>query len=91
MARLAAAERGAVRALQGFVTHLANPAKQQSASAQCRELGNLIRQLSLCSARLEADASIPDVVIDLLLQIEVRHKRLPLRDVVKRGFQTPCG
>lgn len=70
MARLAAAERGAVRALQGFVTHLANPAKQQSASAQCRELGNLIRQLSLCSARLEADASIPDVVIDLLLQIE---------------------
>ncbi|XP_066492602.1 LOW QUALITY PROTEIN: protein moonraker [Tiliqua scincoides] len=83
MARLAAAHRGTVRALQGFVTHLADPVKQQSASAHCRELGNLIRQLSLCSARLEADSSIPDAVVDLLLQIE------DLEMLSKKGKKRP--
>lgn len=71
MARLAAAHRGAVRTLQGFVAHLADPLKQQPASAHCRELGHIIRQLSLCSTRLEANSAVPDVVADLLLQIEV--------------------
>ncbi|XP_029067558.1 protein moonraker isoform X4 [Monodon monoceros] len=36
----------------------------------CKELGRLIRQLSLCSAKLEANASVPDVVIDILQQTE---------------------
>lgn len=74
MAKLAAAHRGAIRALQMFVTHFADQSEQQSTSAHCKELGNLIRQLSLCSARLEMDSSIPDIIIDLLLQIEVRRE-----------------
>ncbi|XP_022451708.1 protein moonraker isoform X3 [Delphinapterus leucas] len=36
----------------------------------CKELGRLIRQLSLCSAKLEANPSVPDVVIDILQQTE---------------------
>ena len=36
-----------------------------------KELGRLIRQLSLCSAKLEVDSSISDVIIDILLQVEV--------------------
>ncbi|XP_070591124.1 protein moonraker isoform X2 [Erythrolamprus reginae] len=75
MAKLAAAHRGAIRALQMFVTHFDDHSEQQSASAHCKELSNLIRQLSLCSARLEMDSSIPEIIIDLLLQIEESPKK----------------
>lgn len=75
MARLAAAHRGAVRALQMFATHVASQSEHHPVPTHCKELGNLIRQLSLCSARLEMGSSIPDVVIDLLLQIEVMGER----------------
>lgn len=70
MSRLAAAHRGAIRALQMFVTQFTDQG-EHSVSARCRELGSLIRQLSLCSAKLNADSSVPDVVIDILQQIEV--------------------
>ncbi|XP_072834506.2 protein moonraker [Pogona vitticeps] len=70
MARLAAAHRGAVRALQTFVTHFADQHPLPPSTAHFRQLGHLLRQLSLCSARLEMDDSIPDVIVDLLLQIE---------------------
>lgn len=69
MSRLAAAHRGAIRALQVFVTQFTNRG-ERPVPAQCRELGCLIRQLSLCSAKLEADSSVADVVIDILQQIE---------------------
>lgn len=69
MSRLAAAHRGAIRALQMFVTQFTDQG-EHSVSARCRELGSLIRQLSLCSAKLNADSSVPDVVIDILQQIE---------------------
>lgn len=35
-----------------------------------KELGSLIRQLSLCSAKLELDSSTSDVIIDILMQVE---------------------
>ncbi|KAK9412333.1 protein moonraker [Crotalus adamanteus] len=85
MAKLAAAHRGAIRALQMFVTHFADQSEQQSASAHCKELGNLIRQLSLCSARLEMDSSIPDIIIDLLLQIEDLDSMLSKKESPKKG------
>ncbi|VTJ59616.1 Hypothetical predicted protein, partial [Marmota monax] len=69
MSRLAAAHRGAIRALQMFVTQFTDRG-EHPVSAQCKELGSLIRQLSLCSAKLDADPSVPDVVIDILQQIE---------------------
>ncbi|XP_043850373.1 protein moonraker isoform X2 [Dromiciops gliroides] len=64
MSRLAAAHRGAIRALQMFVHQFTDSGEHY------RELGHLIRQLSICSARLDADPSVPDVVLDLLQQIE---------------------
>ncbi|XP_014645136.1 PREDICTED: protein moonraker isoform X1 [Ceratotherium simum simum] len=69
MSRLAAAHRGAIRALQMFVTQFTDRG-EHPVPARCRELGSLIRQLSLCSAKLDADSSVPDVVIDILRQIE---------------------
>lgn len=71
MSRLAAAHRGAIRALQVLVTQLTDRG-EHPVPARCRELGSLIRQLSLCSARLDTDPSVPDVVVDILRQIEVR-------------------
>ncbi|XP_057571775.1 protein moonraker isoform X1 [Hippopotamus amphibius kiboko] len=69
VSRLAAAHRGAIRALQMFVTQFTDRG-EHPVPTRCKELGSLIRQLSLCSAKLEADSSVPDVVIDILQQIE---------------------
>lgn len=69
MSRLAAAHRGAIRALQTFVS-LFTDRGEHPVPAQYRELGSLIRQLSLCSAKLDADSSVADVVINILHQIE---------------------
>ncbi|XP_006899864.1 PREDICTED: uncharacterized protein KIAA0753 homolog [Elephantulus edwardii] len=69
VSRLTAAHRGAIRALQMFVTQFTDRG-EQPVPARCRELGSLIRQLSLCSAKLDSDPSVPDVVLDILQQIE---------------------
>ncbi|XP_070417078.1 protein moonraker isoform X10 [Equus przewalskii] len=69
VSRLAAAHRGAIRALQMFVTQFTDRG-EHPVPARCRELGSLIRQLSLCSAKMDADSFVPDVVIDILRQIE---------------------
>ncbi|KAM6315672.1 protein moonraker isoform 1-T3 [Podargus strigoides] len=69
VSRLAAAHRGAVRALQAFAGQFTDQTEQQIPT-HYKELGSLIRQLSLCSAKLEVDSSISDVIIDILLQVE---------------------
>ncbi|KAM6049272.1 protein moonraker isoform 2-T2 [Chlamydotis macqueenii] len=69
VSRLAAAHRGAIRALQAFANHFPDQTEQQIPS-HYKELGSLIRQLSLCSAKLEVDSSISDIIIDILLQVE---------------------
>ncbi|XP_068766618.1 protein moonraker isoform X7 [Struthio camelus] len=69
VSRLAAAHRGAIRALQTFANQFTDQAEQQ-VPAHYKELGSLIRQLSLCSAKLEMDSSLSDTIIDILLQVE---------------------
>ncbi|XP_010166803.1 protein moonraker [Antrostomus carolinensis] len=69
VSRLAAAHRGAVRALQAFANQFTDQTEQQIPT-HCKELSSLIRQLSLCSAKLEVDSSISDIIIDILLQVE---------------------
>ncbi|XP_006939780.2 protein moonraker isoform X2 [Felis catus] len=69
MSRLAAARRSAIRALQVFVTQFADRG-ERPLPARCRELGGLIRQISLCSAKLDADSSVSEVVVDILRQTE---------------------
>ncbi|KPP78580.1 hypothetical protein Z043_101914, partial [Scleropages formosus] len=83
--RLAAAHRGAVRAMQVFVSQLSD----QSANwipSHYKELGQLIRQLSLCSAKMEVGkgSSVPKTTIDILHQLEKsprerRHSASPPR------------
>lgn len=70
VSRLAAAHRGAVRTLQAFANQFTDQTDEQI-PAHYKELGSLIRQLSLCSAKLEGDSSISEVIIDILLQVEV--------------------
>ncbi|XP_054703863.1 protein moonraker isoform X2 [Grus americana] len=69
VSRLAAAHRGAVRALHAFAHQFTDQTEQQIPT-HYKELGSLIRQLSLCSAKLEVDSSISDIIIDILLQVE---------------------
>ncbi|TRZ14143.1 hypothetical protein HGM15179_012992 [Zosterops borbonicus] len=69
VSRLAAAHRGAVRTLQAFASQFTDQTDEQI-PAHYKELGSLIRQLSLCSAKLEGDSSISEVIIDILLQVE---------------------
>ncbi|XP_041882495.1 protein moonraker isoform X6 [Corvus kubaryi] len=69
VSRLAAAHRGAVRTLQAFASQFADQTDEQI-PAHYKELGSLVRQLSLCSAKVEGDSSISDVIIDILLQVE---------------------
>ncbi|XP_003131924.3 protein moonraker isoform X1 [Sus scrofa] len=86
VSRLAAAHRGAIRALQMFVTQFTDRG-EHPLPARCRELGSLIRQLSLCSAKLEADSSVPDVVIDILQQIEALESLLEKKLSPKKAKQ----
>ncbi|XP_064022767.1 protein moonraker isoform X2 [Pogoniulus pusillus] len=83
VSRLAAAHRGAVRALHSFANHFADQAEQQ-VPAHYRELGSLIRQLSLCSAKLEGDSSISDIIIDILLQVEDLESLLEKKQTPKK-------
>lgn len=73
VSRLAAAHRGAVRTLQAFANQFTDQIDEQI-PAHYKELGSLVRQLSLCSAKVEGDSSISDVIIDILLQVEVEKK-----------------
>ncbi|EPQ03151.1 Putative protein KIAA0753 [Myotis brandtii] len=88
MSRLASAYRGAVQALQMFVTQFTDRG-EHPIPAQYRELGSLIRQLSLCSAKVDADSSVSDVVIDILQQIEALESLLEKKlspKKVKKNF-----
>ncbi|XP_030041821.1 protein moonraker isoform X2 [Microcaecilia unicolor] len=71
MSRLAAAHRAAIRALQMFVTQF-NDQTELQVPAHYKELGQLIRQLSLCSAKLdkESDSYLSDTIISILQQVE---------------------
>lgn len=72
MNRLAAAHRGAVRAMKAFIHQLSDPAESR-VPAQCKELGQLIRQLSLCSAKVDASqgSAVPETTLDILQKLEV--------------------
>lgn len=88
MSRLASAYRGAIQALQMFVTQFTDRG-DHPIPAQYRELGSLIRQLSLCSAKVDADSSVSEVVIDILQQIEALESLLEKKlspKKVKKNF-----
>ncbi|OCT91567.1 protein moonraker [Xenopus laevis] len=71
MSRLAAAHRGAIRALQMFVAQL-NEKGEQQLPVLYKDLGHLIRQLSLCTAKFETghDHASSDLIISILQKVE---------------------
>uniref|UniRef100_A0A4W6BVD9 Si:dkey-243i1.1 n=1 Tax=Lates calcarifer TaxID=8187 RepID=A0A4W6BVD9_LATCA len=70
--RLAAAHRGALRALQVVINQLSD-LSHSKLPPHYKELGQLIRQLSLCSAKVEVDqgSAVPETALDILQKLEV--------------------
>ena len=73
MDRLAAAHRGAVRAIQVFVNQFPE-SPDGKVPSHYKDLGQLIRQLCLCSAKVEVDqgSAVPESALDILQKLEVR-------------------
>ncbi|XP_041919852.1 protein moonraker isoform X3 [Alosa sapidissima] len=91
MDRLTAAHRGAVRAMQVFTNQLSDPADCR-VPPHYKELGQLIRQLSLCSAKVEAgqDSAIPETAIDILQKLETLDTALSKQQSPKRRELRTC-
>lgn len=77
MDRLAAAHRGAVRAMHIFTNQLSGPSEGRVPS-HYKELGQLIRQLSLCSAKVEVGqgSAVPETALDILQKLETMDSAL---------------
>lgn len=73
ISRLAAAHRGAFRALQAVI-HQLSDLSHVKVPPYYKELGQLIRQLSLCSAKVEVErgSTVPETALDILQKLEVR-------------------
>lgn len=58
--------------MQAFIQQLSDPAESR-VPVQCKELGQLIRQLSLCSAKVEVGqgSAVPETTLDILQKLEV--------------------
>lgn len=71
--RLAAVHRGTLRALQ-VVTHQLSDLSHGKVPLHLKELGQLIRQLSLCSAKVEVEqgSAVPETALHILQKLEVR-------------------
>ncbi|XP_059370281.1 protein moonraker isoform X2 [Carassius carassius] len=85
MDRLAAAHRGAVRAMQVFINQLSDPAENR-VPTHCKELGQLIRQLSLCSAKAEVGqgSAVPETALDILQKLETLDSALSKQETHKK-------
>ncbi|XP_062408081.1 protein moonraker isoform X2 [Sardina pilchardus] len=91
MDRLTAAHRGAVRAMQVFTNQLSDPADCR-VPPHYKELGQLIRQLSLCSAKVEAgqDSAVPETAIDILQKLETLDTALSKQQSPRRRELRTC-
>uniref|UniRef100_A0A3P9M173 Si:dkey-243i1.1 n=1 Tax=Oryzias latipes TaxID=8090 RepID=A0A3P9M173_ORYLA len=69
--KLAAAHRGALRALQ-VISHQLSDVSHSKVPPHCKEFGQLLRQLSLCSAKVEVeqDSAVPGIALDILQKLE---------------------
>ncbi|XP_028856452.1 protein moonraker-like isoform X2 [Denticeps clupeoides] len=84
MDRLAAAHRGAVRAVQVFAKQLSDP--EGRVPAHYKDLGQLIRQLSLCSAKVEVGqgSAVPEAILDILQKLENLDSALRKQESLKK-------
>ncbi|XP_008287279.1 protein moonraker [Stegastes partitus] len=83
--RLAAAHRGALRALQ-VIIHQLSDLSHSKVPPHYKELGQLIRQLSLCSAKIEVDqgSAVPETALDILQKLETLDSALSKQEMLEK-------
>ncbi|KAM4589494.1 protein moonraker isoform 2-T2 [Fundulus diaphanus] len=83
--RLAAAHRGALRALQ-VITQQLSDRPHSKVPPHYKELGQLIRQLSLCSAKVEGDQGsvVPETALDILQKLETLESALSKQEMLEK-------
>ncbi|XP_072248325.1 protein moonraker isoform X2 [Leuresthes tenuis] len=89
--RLAAAHRGALRALQ-VIIHQLSDLSHSKVPPYYKELGQLIRQLSLCSAKVEVDRSsaVPETALDILQKLETLDSALSKQEMLEKMQAQAC-
>ncbi|XP_026154737.1 protein moonraker isoform X2 [Mastacembelus armatus] len=89
--RLAAAHRGALRALQ-VVIHQVSDLSHSKLPPYYKELAQLIRQLSLCSAKVEANqgSAVPETALNILQKLETLDSALSKHERVKQMQAQAC-
>ncbi|XP_071352895.1 protein moonraker isoform X3 [Trachinotus anak] len=89
--RLAAAHRGAQRALQ-VVIHQLSDLSHSKVPPHYKELGQLIRQLSLCSAKVEVDqgSAVPETALDILQKLEILDSALSKQVALEKMQAQTC-
>ncbi|KAK2847449.1 hypothetical protein Q5P01_010448 [Channa striata] len=89
--RLAAAHRGTLRALQVFI-HQLSDLSHSKVPPHYKELGQLIRQLSLCCAKLEVEqgSAVPKIALDILQKIETLDSALSKQEMAEKMQAQAC-
>ncbi|XP_023127816.1 protein moonraker isoform X3 [Amphiprion ocellaris] len=89
--RLAAAHRGALRALQ-VIIHQLSDLSHSKVPPHYKELGQLIRQLSLCSAKVEVDqgSTVPETALDILQKLETLDSALRKQEMLEKMQAQAC-
>ncbi|XP_017290755.1 protein moonraker isoform X3 [Kryptolebias marmoratus] len=89
--RLAAAHRGVFRALQ-VIIHQLSDLSYNKVPPQYKELGQLIRQLCLCSAKAEVDrgSAVPETALDILQKLEILDSALGKQEMLEKMQAQAC-
>lgn len=89
--RLAAAHRRALSVLQVFNQQLSD-VSQRNVSPHCKELGQLIRRLCLCSAKLEVEqgSAVPEMTLDILQKLETLDSALSKQEKLEKRQAPAC-
>ncbi|KAL7399746.1 hypothetical protein ABVT39_000976 [Epinephelus coioides] len=89
--RLAAAHRGTLRALQ-VVIHQLSDLSHGKVPPYYKELGQLIRQLSLCSAKVEVEqgSAVPEMALNILQKLETLDSALSKQELLKKMQAPAC-
>ncbi|XP_032361163.1 protein moonraker isoform X3 [Etheostoma spectabile] len=89
--RLAAAHRGTLRALQ-VVIHQLSDLSHGKVPPYYKELSQLIRQLSLCSAKVEVQqcSVVPETAIDILQKLETLDSVLSKQELLEKMQAQAC-
>ncbi|XP_061575600.1 protein moonraker isoform X2 [Cololabis saira] len=87
--RLAAAHRGALRALQVIIQQLSD-LSHSKLPPHCKEMGQLIRQLSLCSAKVGLGSAVPETALDILQKLEILDSALSKQEMLENIQAQSC-